>query len=101
MSAEYTDVRINLNSIECVTESLLEVQNELNQTIEAVNHYLRELIKCGYYNSFSITFRCRIYEIITYFHAVFQDIEKILGEPKQGCITENEIEALETIMKNA
>ncbi|AZP04901.1 hypothetical protein [Jeotgalibaca ciconiae] len=99
MSAEYTDVRINLNSIECVTESLLEVQNELNQTIEAVNHYLRELIKCDYYNRFSITFRCRIYESIFFFHSVIQDIEEILGELKQGCITENEIEALGKIMK--
>ena len=101
MSAEYTDVRLNLSSVECVTESLLEIQNELNQTIEAVNHYLRELIKCGYYNRVSITFRCQIYESIIFYHAVIQDIEKILIELKQGCITEHEIEALESIMKTA
>lgn len=101
MSAEYIDVsRTKVTSYCQVTEHLEHVQRELMRTISDVNIHLRELIKCGYYNRVSITFRCRIYETILFYQATINELTCLMQESKGDRIQEK-IDALEEIAKTA
>ena len=101
MSAEYTEVsQYEVTSYDQLTDHLESVRNELVRTINDVNVHLRELIKCGYYNRVSITFRCRIYETILFYQATINELTCLMEESKGDRIQEK-IDALEEIAKTA
>lgn len=99
MSAEYTDISMEeITSFSQVIENIEAIKLDLDHTIEEVNAHLRELIKCGYYNRVSITFRCRIYEAILFFQATIKDLE---GFDNQEYIKEDQVELLRNMAKTA
>ena len=101
MSAEYTEVsQYEVTSYDQLTDHLESVRNELVRTINDVNVHLRELIKCGYYNRVSITFRCRIYETILFYQATINELSNLLEETEDECVL-GKIERLEELVGTA
>lgn len=75
MSAEFIeDKQVLKESAELLPMLTMEIQEHLKNTITATNDKLRELIKSGYYNRVSITFRCQIYEAILFFEATHEEL---------------------------
>lgn len=75
MSAEYIeDKQVLKESAELLPMLTKEIQERLENTIATTNNKLRTLIKTGYYNRVSITFRCQIYEAILFFEATYEEL---------------------------
>lgn len=101
MSAEYTEIsHEEVKSLYHTIESIKSTQTDLTFTIEDINTKLRELIKCGYYNRVSITFRTRIYETILFYQETINDLLAMIDEMGQK-VTPMHLETLATIAKTA
>lgn len=75
MSAEYVEQRRkNREPLEILPILTKEIQESIEITIKHANEMLRELIKNGYYNRVSITFRCQVYETLLFFEATKEDL---------------------------
>ncbi|MGP6140628.1 MULTISPECIES: hypothetical protein [unclassified Jeotgalibaca] len=77
MSAEYLEDKefaSDQDPVELLPTLTKEIQDSLESTIKNTNSKLRELIKNGYYNRVSITFRCQVYEAILFFEATMEDL---------------------------
>ena len=73
MSAEYKELnQLEVQSLCDYIESIASIEQDLKTTIDDINTKLRELIKCGYYNRVSITFRTRVYETILFYQEQLQ-----------------------------
>ena len=100
MSAEYIeDKQVLKESAELLPVLTKEIQERLENTVMTTNDKLRDLIKTGYYNRVSITFRCLIYEAILFFEATHEelDILSAVGSRTIFCY----IEAFDQIARTA
>lgn len=102
MSAEYTEICLeNIQTNQEAGEKIREIQTVLTEAVHAVNDHLRELVKCGYYNRVSITFRCRLYETILFFQATIQDLEYTWNQIENEKMTNADFERLATLSSTA
>lgn len=101
MSAEYNEHNLKeVQTLYYMIDALKGYEYSLRSTTEEINNMLRTLIKCGYYNRVSITFRCRVYETILFYQAIITDLN-ILIEEMSVEITEKHIETLNKIATTA
>ncbi len=69
------DKQVLKESAELLPVLTKEIQERLENTVMTTNDKLRDLIKTGYYNRVSITFRCLIYEAILFFEATHEELD--------------------------
>ena len=101
MSAEYKELnQLEVQSLCDYIESIASIEQDLKTTIDDINTKLRELIKCGYYNRVSITFRTRVYETILFYQESICDLSAI-SKDMQERVTPLHFETLKTIAKTA
>lgn len=101
MSAEYREPsHEEVQNLYHIIGELRQYEQSLENTIQEVNNMLRSLIKCGYYNRVSITFRCRVYETILFYQATQADLTE-LREEMSAKITEEHVETLQNMAKIA
>lgn len=101
MSAEYREYGLQeVQTLYQMVDRLREHEKGLQETVEEINTMLRNLIKCGYYNRVSITFRCRLYESILFYQASIADLAK-LQEEMSIKITEEHVAALRNLADTA
>lgn len=101
MSAEYNECNLkDIQTLYHIMDDLKEYEYSLRSTTEEINNMLRTLIKCGYYNRVSITFRCRIYETILFYQATENDLNTLIEEISVE-ITEKHVETLKKMATTA
>ena len=101
MSAEYgTFSQQEVQTLYHMIDSLKEYEKGLQETIDEINSLLRNLIKCGYYNRVSITFRCRLYETILFYQGSRADLAFLQTEMATK-ITEEQIASLHNLANTA
>lgn len=101
MSAEYKELnQLEVQSLCDYIESIASIEQDLKTTIDDINTKLRELIKCGYYNRVSITFRTRVYEAILFYQESICDLS-VISKDMQERVTPLHFETLKRIAKTA
>lgn len=101
MSAEYREhSHEEVQTLYHMIDDLKRYEYSLQNTTEEINNMLRSLIKCGYYNRVSITFRCRVYETILFYQATLADLTSLVEEMSVK-ITEEQVETLQNMAKTA
>lgn len=101
MSTEYRkSSHEEVRNLYYISGELKQYEQSLENTMKEINNMLRSLIKSGYYNRVSITFRCRVYETILFYQATRADLSSLREEMSEK-ITEEHIELLRNMAKTA